>query len=173
VVIVREGKGGKDRKDRVVMLPNGRRFALKEQLLYSRALWEADRQAGLPGVSLPHALELKYPRAGQAWAWQWVFPSPTVSTDPQTAVVRRHYLYPERLQRALKRAVTQAGIAKHVSVHTLRHSFATYLLQANTDIRTVQELLGHSDVSTTMIYTHVLKFAAGATASPLDKLMHP
>jgi integron integrase len=168
IVIVREGKGG---KDRVVMLPDGVRVALKEQLQYSRALWEADRQAGLPGVYLPHALELKYPRAGQTWAWHWAFPSPTVSTDPQTGIIRRHYLYPERLQRALKRAVAQAGIAKHVSVHTLRHSFATHLLQANTDIRTVQELLGHSDVSTTMIYTHVLKIAAGTTASPLDKLM--
>jgi len=168
VVIVREGKGG---KDRVVMLPEGIRVALKEQLRYARALWETDRQAGLPGVFLPHALEVKYPRAGQAWAWQWVFPSPTVSRDPQSNIVRRHYLYPEQLQRALKRAVAQAGIAKQVSVHTLRHSFATHLLQANTDIRTVQELLGHSDVSTTMIYTHVLKMAAGTTASPLDKLM--
>jgi integron integrase len=168
VVVVREGKGG---KDRVVMLPDGIRLALKEQLLYSRALWEADRQAGLPGVYLPHALESKYLRAGQTWAWHWVFPSPILSTDPQTGIVRRHYLYPERLQRALKRAVAQAGIAKHVSVHTLRHSFATHLLQAHTDIRTVQELLGHSDVSTTMIYTHVLKIAAGTTPSPLDKLM--
>lgn len=167
LIIVREGKG---RKDRVVMLPDGIRASLKEQLRYARALWEADRQAGLPDVYLPHALEAKYPRAGQTWAWQWVFPSPTVSRDPQTGIVRRHFLYPERLQRALKRAVAQAGIAKHVSVHTLRHSFATHLLQANTDIRTVQELLGHSDVSTTMIYTHVLKIAAGTTASPLDKL---
>jgi site-specific recombinase XerC len=99
-----------------------------------------------------------------------VFPSPTVFRDPQTGIVRGHYLYPERLQRALKRAVAQAGIAKHVSVHRLRHSFATHFLQGNTDIRTVQELLGHSDVSTTMIYTHVLKIAAGTIASPLDKL---
>jgi integrase len=114
---------------------------------------------------------LKYPRAGQTWAWHWVFPSPTVSMDPRTGIDRRHYLYPERLQRALKRAVGEAGIARHVSVHTLRHSFATHLLQGNTDIRTVQELLGHSDVGTTMIYTHVLKIAAGTTASPLDKLL--
>ncbi|TFW05219.1 integron integrase [Oxalobacteraceae bacterium OM1] len=170
VVIVREGKGA---KDRVVMLPDGIRVALQEQLRYSRALWEGDRKANLPGVFLPHALEAKYPRAGQAWAWHWVFPSPTVSTDPQTGIIRRHYLYPERLQRALKRAVADAGIAKHVSVHTLRHSFATHLLQANTDTRTVQELLGHSDVNPTMIYTHVLKIEAGTTASPLGRLLPP
>ena len=100
----------------------------------------------------------------------WLFPSPTLSIHPETGVVRRHHLYEERLQRALKRAVFQSGIAKPVSVHTLRHSFATHLLQAGTDIGTVQELLGHSDVSTTMIYTHVIKIAAGGTASPLDAL---
>jgi site-specific recombinase XerD len=99
-----------------------------------------------------------------------VFPSPTLSTDPRTGIRRRHFLFPERLQRALKKAVAQADIAKQVSVHTLRHSFATHVLQRGTDIRTVQELLGHSDVSTTMIYTHVLKIAAGTTPSPLDAL---
>lgn len=168
VIVVREGKGG---KDRVVMLPLVLKPALQEQLAYARAVWDADRQAQLPGVFLPHGLEKKYPRAGQSWAWQWAFPSPTISRDPQTGIVRRHFLYPERLQRALKRAVTQAGISKPVSVHTLRHSFATHLLQGGTDIRTVQELLGHSDVSTTMIYTHVLKIAAGSTTSPLDSLL--
>jgi site-specific recombinase XerC len=131
----------------------------------------SESASGLFGVFLPHALALKYLRAGQAWAWHWVFPSPTLSTDPQTGIVRRHYLYPERLQRALKRAVRQAGIARHVSVHTLRHSFATHLLHANTDICTVQALLGYSDVSTAMVYTHVLKIAAGTTASPLDRLI--
>lgn len=167
VIIVRQGKGG---KDRVVMLPQSILPALREQVAYSRALWEADRQAQLPGVELPYALAEKYPRAGQTWIWQWVFPSPGLSIDPRSGIKRRHYLFPERLQRALKKAVAQAAIPKHVSVHTLRHSFATHVLQRGIDIRTVQELLGHSDVSTTMIYTHVLKIAAGTTPSPLDAL---
>jgi integron integrase len=167
VIIVRQGKGG---KDRVVMLPGSLKAALREQVGYSRALWEADRQANLPGVELPYALEARYPRAGQTWNWQWVFPSPTLSMDPRSGIRRRYYLFPERLQRALKVAVAQAGVPKPVSVHTLRHSFATHVLQRGTDIRTVQELLGHSDVSTTMIYTHVLKIAAGTTPSPLDAL---
>jgi integron integrase len=167
VIVVREGKGA---KDRVVMLPRALVEPLREQLRYSRQLWEADRAAGRPGVHLPSALERKYPRASQSWAWHWVFPAPGLSTDPRTGIERRHHLFEERLSRALKRATRLAGIDKHVSAHTLRHSFATHLLQAGTDIRTVQELLGHSDVSTTMIYTHVLKVAAGGTGSPLDAL---
>ena len=115
-------------------------------------------------------LEIKYPGVGQRWGWFWVFPASSLSVDPRTGTWRRHHVYEERLQRALKKAVAQAGICKPVSVHTLRHSFATHLLQSGTDIRTVQELLGHSDVSTTMIYTHVLKVAATGTASPLDSL---
>ena len=167
VIIVREAKGN---KDRVVMLPRSLVPALRMQLLSARATWELDRQAQRGGVETPHALAAKYPKVGSTWAWFWMFPSPTLSIDPRSGVERRQHLYEDRLQRALKRTVMQAGIAKPVSVHTLRHSFATHLLQGGTDIRTVKELLGHSDVSTTMIYTHVLKVAAGGTSSPLDAL---
>jgi integron integrase len=167
-IIVREAKGS---KDRVVMLPRSLAPALRLQMLAARAQWEADRQVQRSGVDVPHALASKYPKVGDTWGWFWMFPSPTLSVDPRSGVERRHHLFEERLQRALKKAVAAAGIVKPVSVHTLRHSFATHLLQSGTDIRTVQELLGHSDVSTTMIYTHVLKVAAGGTASPLDALL--
>ena len=157
-------------------LMEGLRLRVKDvdfdrQMLTVRACWEADRHVQRGGVEVPHALDVKYPKVGYTWAWFWMFPSPTLSIDPRSGVERRHHLFEERLQRALKKAVAQAGVCKPVSVHTLRHSFATHLLQSGTDIRTVQELLGHSDVSTTMIYTHVLKVAAGGTSSPLDALL--
>ena len=166
VIIVRDGKGG---KDRVVMLPQSLRQALQQQLRLGHALWEADRTAQVPGVELPHALAQKYPRAGESWGWFWVFPQAALSTDSRTGVRRRHHAYPQTFRRALTLALRAAGVTKPATVHTLRHSFATHLLQGGADIRTVQTLLGHSDVSTTMIYTHVLK-VAGGVRSPLDSL---
>jgi integron integrase len=169
-LIVRCGKGG---KDRALMLPETLLSPLREQLASARLLWAADREAGLPGVQLPDALARKYPRAPCAWSWFWVFAQSELSRDPRSEVVRRHHLYDETFQRAFKKAAARAGIETPATPHTLRHSFATHLLQAGYDIRTVQELLGHSDVSTTMIYTHVLKVGGGAVRSPLDALMPP
>ena len=166
-IIVRSGKGA---KDRVVMLPASLAAALRGQMQRARVLWEADARAGRGGVQMPDALERKYPRAGSSWAWFWGFPQATHSVCPRSGVERRHHLFDQTFQRDFKRAVRAAGIVRPATPHTLRHSFATHLLQSGTDIRTVQELLGHSDVNTTMIYTHVLKVAAGGTRSPLDAL---
>ncbi len=152
------------------MLPASLVPALRGQLQQARALWLADQQAGRAGVQLPDALERKYPRAGQSWGWFWVFPQDTHSTCPRSGVVRRHHLFDQTFQRAFKRAVAQAGITLPATPHTLRHAFATHLLQAGTDSRTVQKLPGHSDVSTTMVYTQVLDVAGGAVRSPLDVL---
>jgi integron integrase len=166
-LIVREGKGA---KDRAVMLPASLRGPLQAQLSRAHTLWRADQLAGVAGVDLPHALERKYPRAGQSWAWFWVFPQADVSVDPRSGLIRRHHAYDQTFQRAFKRAVQRAGIARPATPHTLRHSFATHLLMSGYDIRTVQELLGHADLSTTMIYTHVLKVGGGGVRSPLDVL---
>ncbi|MFB0935494.1 MAG: integron integrase [Propionivibrio sp.] len=166
-ILVRDGKGA---KDRVTMLPGRLVSAFREHLLHARRLFDADRSADRTGVYLPHALERKYPGAGQSWPWFWLFPADRLSVDPRSGIERRHHAHEQGLQRALKAAVASAGIAKPVSVHTLRHSFATHLLESGYDIRTVQELLGHSDVSTTMIYTHVLNRGGRGVASPLDRL---
>jgi len=169
-VIVREGKGA---KDRVVMLPAALEAPLRSHLSQVHALWADDRACGLAGVQLPNALARKYPRASESWAWFWVFPQAELSTDPRGAGVRRHHLHDQNFQRAFKRALAASQVIKPATPHTLRHSFATHLLHAGYDIRTVQELLGHADVSTTMIYTHVLRMGGGAVRSPLDSLLLP
>jgi integron integrase len=166
LIVVREAKGG---KDRIVMLPDSLREALLAQLDRSRAIWAADRASNRPGVSLPYALERKSPRVGTTWAWHWVFPQTTLSTGPRSGIERRHHLYDQTFQRAFKRAVELADIGKPATPHTMRHSFATQLLQSGYDIRTVQELLGHADVATTMVYTHVLNRGGSGVISPLDR----
>ena len=166
-IIVRAGKGN---KDRVVMLPATLQATLKQQLQLAHGLWQSDAREQCGGVQVPDAIERKYPRAPHAWSWFWVFPQGSHSTCPRTGVIRRHHLFDQTFQRAFKRAVATAGIVRTATPHTLRHSFATHLLRAGTDIRTVQKLLGHADVSTTMVYTHVLDVSGGRVQSPLDKM---
>jgi len=181
-VTVRDGKGG---KDRVTPLADSLVPALREHLERVRVIYDSDRRNGLAGVWLPFALERKYPKAGTDWAWQWVFPSQSVSRDPRGQITdavggnesdavervptrRRHHVDPGTVDKALRVAVAKAGLGKRVTSHTFRHSFATHLLQRGQDIRTIQELLGHADVSTTMIYTHVLNQGGLGVRSPLD-----
>ena len=164
-IIVRSGKGN---KDRVTVLPDMLIDPLHKQLEYSKRLFELDRAECVPGVYLPHALERKYPNAGKEWPWQWVFPAKNRSTCPRTKIVRRHHIYEKSLQRSIKAASRTLCLSSRVTTHTLRHSFATHMLEDGYDIRTIQELLGHKDVKTTQIYTHVVKRGASGARSPLD-----
>ncbi|MBW2139353.1 MAG: integron integrase [Deltaproteobacteria bacterium] len=165
VVIVRSGRGDKDRK---TVFPERLKDDLIQHIDGVSEIYEKDRKQGLNGVQLPGTLERKYPNAGKEWGWFWLFPSKSLSVDPVSLVVRRHHVHPASLQRAFKIATAKAGISKQVSIHTLRHSFATHLLERGYDIRTIQELLGHKNLQTTMIYTHVATKNILGVRSPLD-----
>ncbi len=167
LLMVRDGKGGKDRR---TPLPRRLAGSLEAHLEAVRRVHVADREAGVDGVWMPGALERKAPEWGRSWEWFWVFPSQKLSTDPRSQRVRRHHQHENGLQKAVRAAAAKAGIAKKVHCHALRHSFATHLLESGRDIRTVQELLGHADVKTTQIYTHVLNQKDKVSGSPLDEL---
>jgi integron integrase len=170
VITVRSGKGD---KDRTTVLPASVRDRLRDHLEKVKVLHEKDLASGYGEVYLPEALDRKYPKAGKEWGWQYVFPSSRLSVDPRSGKVRRHHISEDIVQTAIANAVKKAGIVKHASVHTLRHSFATHLLQGGVNIREIQDLLGHKNVETTMIYTHVLRDMTHAPQSPLDALYKP
>jgi integron integrase len=164
-IIVREAKGN---KDRLTMLPESLKAPLQAHLKRVRILHDEDLAGGYGRVYLPYALDRKYPNANREWCWQYVFPAKSLSTDPRTGQVRRHHIHQNGLQRAVKKAANLTGITKRVNCHAFRHTFATHLIESGYDIRTVQELLGHKDVSTTMVYTHVLNRGGMGVRSPLD-----
>ena len=164
-IVVRDGKG---KKDRITVLPEGAKSLVEEYLVYVKRLHQSDLAKGYGGVYLPNALTRKYPNADRQWGWRYVFPAKTLSTDPRSGMKRRHHLHDSSIRKAIQKAAKLCGIVKPVSCHTLRHSFATHLLADGYDIRTVQELLGHKDVSITMIYTHVLNRGGRGVISPLD-----
>jgi len=167
-VAVRSGKGD---KDRITTLPEIVGERLVEWKKDIKLIHDGDRRNGTPGVALPGALERKWPKAGEKWPWFWIFPAPDLSTDPDSGIVRRHHLHRGTYGEALRKAAEAAGIEKRFTSHVLRHSFATHLLEGGTDIRTIQKLLGHADISTTMIYTHVARnMNHCGVRSPLDNL---
>jgi integron integrase len=167
-LVVRDGKGG---KERTTLLPKSLVQDLREHLLVVEDLYKQDRTNDIAGVYMPNALDRKYPNAGKSWEWQYVFPSKSLSHDPRTGIRRRHHLNESGLSKAIRSAKTKANINKRVTSHTFRHSFATHLLESGTNIRVVQRLLGHADVKTTEIYTHVLQQNIQAVISPLERLV--